>query len=218
MVEDGIEDDRSARGENGNTGVHPQNLGVDEDRDESLVESRAEGVGEEVDTLDERLHRRRGLGVSVFETGDGNEDFGQTDEDVCRRLHGDVHHIGQGGLPVHASRTGAWCVITRSGGVDEVLHNGSVGHAHGGEAKADGDTHDRAQLNTSAAEDRVDNTVQEGREDQDGDRVEVLHEIVRHAVALHLAGLRDEVGRELSVAHPEDGVWQGFVSYFVEEW
>jgi len=206
VVEECVEDNRRASRENGNTGVHPQDLRVDEHRNESLVERGAEGVGEEVDTLHERFHRRRGLGVGVLETGDGDEDFCQADEDVCGRLHGDVYIVGQGGVPIHSGRACAWCVVAGSGGVDEVLHDGGIGHTYGGKAEADCDTHDGAQLDTSAAKNGVDDAVEEGGKDQDGDRVEVLHEIVRHAVALHLSGLRNEVGRELSVAHPEDGV------------
>lgn len=36
--------------------------------------------------------------------------------------------------------------------------------------------------------------------------IEVLHQIIRHAVPLHLTSLGHEVGRELGVADPEDGV------------
>jgi hypothetical protein len=96
MAEDGVEDNRSASSEDGDADVHPKDLGVDEDGDEGLVESGAESVGEEVDTLDEGLHRGRGFGVGVLETGDGDEDLGHTDEDVCGRLHGDVDMIWQG--------------------------------------------------------------------------------------------------------------------------
>jgi hypothetical protein len=75
-----------------------------------------------------------------------------------------------------------------------VLHDSGVGHAYGGEAEADCNTHDRTQLDASFAENGVDDAVEERGEDQDRDRVEVLHEIVGHAVALHLSGLRNEVG------------------------
>lgn len=45
-------------------------------------------------------------------------------------------------------------------------------------------------------------TYQNRNEDQDRDGVEVLHEVVGHAVAFHLRGLGDEVARELTVADP----------------
>jgi hypothetical protein len=205
MAEESVEDDRSTRSEDGDARVHPKNLGVDENGDEGLVESGAESVGEEVDTLDEGLHRGRGFGVGVLEAGDGNEDLGQADEDVCGRLHGNVQIVWEGTIPVHAGRACAWRVVARSGRVDEVLHDGGVSHAYRGEAEANCDAHDGAQLDASLAENRVNDAVEEGCEDQDGDRVEVLHEVVRHAVALHLSGLRDKVGRELTVANPEDG-------------
>jgi hypothetical protein len=75
-----------------------------------------------------------------------------------------------------------------------VLHNGGVSHAYRGEAEADSNAHNRSQLDASFAENWVDDAVEERGEDQDRDRVEVLHEIVRHAVALHLSGLRNKVG------------------------
>ena len=75
-----------------------------------------------------------------------------------------------------------------------MLHNSGIGHAYGGEAEANGNAHNRTQLDASFAEDGVDNAVEERGKDQDGDRVEVLHEVVGHAVALHLSGLRNEVG------------------------
>jgi hypothetical protein len=206
MVEESVEDNGSASSEDGNTGVHPKDLRVDENGNESLVKSGAESVGEEIDTLHERLHRWRGFGVSVLETGDGDEDLGHADEDVRGRLDGDVDVVGQRRIPIHASGAGAWRVVAGSGGVNEVLHDSGVDHAEGSEAESDRDTHDGTQLDASAAEDGVDDAVEQGGEDQDGDRVEVLHEIVGHAVALHLSGLGNEVGRELSVAHPEDGI------------
>lgn len=89
-----------------------------------------------------------------------------------------------------------------------MLDDGGVGHADGCEHEADGDTHDGTELDAHAAEDGVENTIQEWSEDQDGDGVEVLHEIVRHAVTDHLSSLRDEVGRELTVADPEDWVYK----------
>lgn len=41
--------------------------------------------------------------------------------------------------------------------------------------------------------------VEDGEEDDDGDGVEVLHQIVGNAVAAHFTGLGDEVVGELSV-------------------
>jgi hypothetical protein len=37
--------------------------------------------------------------------------------------------------------------------------------------------------------------------------IKVLHEIVGHAVTLHLTSLGDEVGRELPIADPEDRIY-----------
>jgi hypothetical protein len=128
-----------------------------------------------------------------------DENLGQTDEDVSRRLHGNVDVVLSAGALAGAA-------VARSCAVDDVLDNGGVGKADGSEEETDGDTGNRLEFNLELAEDGVDNHVQDRDEDDDRDGVKVLHQIVGHAVALHLTGLGNEVARELGVAHPEDGV------------
>lgn len=69
---------------------HPLNRRVVQQRVQRLRDCRAKGVGEEVHGLHEGLHAGRGLSVCVFETGDGSEDLGDTDEHVCACLGGNV--------------------------------------------------------------------------------------------------------------------------------
>lgn len=52
----------------------------------------------------------------------------------------------------------------------------------------------------------VDEAVHDWCEEQDGNWVEVLHQIVGDTVQAHLAGLGDKVARELRVYEPVDGV------------
>lgn len=112
MVEQEPEYNSGTSSEDRNTDVHPKNLRVDENGDQSLVERGAESVCEEVDTLHEGLHRRRSLGVSVLETSDRDENLSQADEDVRRGLDGDVDVVGERSLAVHAGWAGAWGVET----------------------------------------------------------------------------------------------------------
>ena len=70
MTEDEPEDTRGEGRDHGDTGVHPHDRGIAGGRDECLRDGRTDGRGEEVERLDEGLHARWGLGVSVFETGD----------------------------------------------------------------------------------------------------------------------------------------------------
>lgn len=114
--------------------------------------------------------------------------------------------VGQRGVAVHTLRTLSRVLVARTSRVDQVLDNGGVGEAESGEGETDGDTGNGTKLDAGAAEDRVDDTVEDRGEDQNRDGIEVLHEIVGHTVALHLTSLSDKVGRELAVANPEDGV------------
>jgi hypothetical protein len=165
VVEQEPEHHSRASSKDRNADIHPLNLRVDKHRDQSLVKRRAKSVGEQVDTLHERLHRRRRLGVCVLETGDGDENLSQADEDVCGCLDGDVDVVRQLGLAVHAGRACSRGVVTRACGVDKVLDNGGVGHANGREAESDADTHDRAKLDSSTAKDWVEDSVQKWSED-----------------------------------------------------
>lgn len=93
--------------------------------------------------------------------------------------------------------SGAGCVnrciaersfVARASAVDEVLDNGCVGHGQGSDPEAESDTVDGREVDLELAHQRVDEAVQDGDEDDDGDGIEVLHEIVGNTVSLHLAG------------------------------
>ena len=88
--------------------------------------------------------------------------------------------------------------------VDVVLKDRGVDHGGGGDEEADRDACDWAELDASFEHGRVHDAVEDGHDDDDGYGVEVLHQIVRDAVSVHLAGLRHKVGRELAVDDPED--------------
>lgn len=209
VAEEGVEDNGGEEGGDTDASVHPDELGVLGDGDEGKVEGATKGVGEEVHTLDKRLHGGGSLGVGVFKTGDGEENLGNTNEDIGRGLDGNVDvvrdnlAVDEGGF-AHVTVAGVF--VARASAVDEFLDNGGVGEAERGEEEANANTGNGAELNASLAQDRVDDAVENRGEDENGDGVKVLHEIVGHAVTLHLLGLGDKVGRELSVADPEDGV------------
>lgn len=171
MAEGEEEDDTGDKGRDGNTRVHPLELGVDGNRHQRGGDGGTKSVGEQVETLDERLHRGRGLGVGVLQTSDRDENLCETDEDVRGGLDGNVDVVRH----VHALGALPWGVVARTFLVDQVLNNSGVGEAERGEGKANGDTSNGAKLNASAAKDGVDDAVKDGSEDQNGDRVEVLH-------------------------------------------
>lgn len=206
MVEQEEEDKGSDDTGSGNTSVHPDELGVLGHGDQGLGDGRAKGVGEEVQTLDKRLHAGGSLGVGVLETGDGNEDFGQTDKDVGRSLDGNVHVVGQSLAVDVGGVTLKGALVARAGVVDEVLDNGSIAKAHGDPDETEGYSGNGSDLNAGLAQGGVHEHLEERGEDENRDGVKVLHKVVGHAVAVHLAGLGNKVRGELTVANPEDGV------------
>lgn len=96
--------DRSAtnrtrfRRSNSQCGDHvvPDKVGVVTQRHKSLSDSGSDGVGEQSDSLDDRSHVLGGLGVGVFQDGDGGEDLRETDEGVRTDLRPNVDGSGEG--------------------------------------------------------------------------------------------------------------------------
>lgn len=141
MTKYGIEDETGDKSRDGNASVHPQELGIHGNGDQSFRDGRTEGISEKVQTLDERLHGRRSLGVSILKTGDGDEDLGKTNEDVSWSLDSDVDVVGKRGVAILASRAFTGVLVARSSLVDQMLNNGCVSEAERSQPEADGDTH-----------------------------------------------------------------------------
>ena len=85
-----------------------------------------------------------------------------------------------------------------------MLDDGSVGHGEGGEEETHGDAGDGFEFDADAAEAWVDEAVADGDEDDDGEGIDVLHDVVGDAVQFHDPGLRDEVVKHLVVDDPVD--------------
>jgi len=205
VLEHQIEDDTAGARGSSQTDKHPQNGGVKGGRGEGFGEGGAKGGGEEVHGLHKGLHRGRGLGVGVFQTGDGGENLRETDQHVGGGLDGDVHTVARR-LPVHHGGSATWVLVTGPGGVDQVLHDRGIHHGQRGDHEAEGDTGDRAEGELQTAHDGVHQGLKHGNEHDNRDRVKVLHQIIGNAVAFHLGGLGDEVAGELAVHDPVDRV------------
>lgn len=205
-TEDDEEEDTGGEGNAGQRHEHPLDSRVVGDGDKGLSDSGAKGVGEQVHGLNEGLHGDWGLGVGVFETGDGGKNLGDTDEHVSGGLDGDMDVVAQSDTVDLTLWTGERVLVAWSCAVDEVLDDGSVGHGKRGNDETDGDTGDGWEWDVKFLHDRVDDAVEDGDEDENGNGVEVLHEIVGDAVPLHLSGLGDEVTGELVVNDPVDWV------------
>lgn len=92
---------------------------------------------------------------------------------------------GAGGILRSCTKRG---IVTRASTVDEMLDNSCVCHGERCNPEAQSDAVDGREVDVSLAHQRVDETVENRHEHDDSDGVEVLHQIVRNAVTLHLAG------------------------------
>lgn len=114
--------------------------------------------------------------------------------------------VRQAAVSVHARGAGSRAAVTGSSGVDDVLNDSSIHQTQRCQEEANGDASNGLEFDFQLAQNGVNDLVQDGDEDDDRDGIKVLHQIIGHSVSLHLASLRDEVARELGVAHPEDRV------------
>lgn len=168
------------------------------------ADGAAESDLQQKDGRYQRLHGRRRLGVCVFQAGDGCEDLGQADEDVCWRLKGHVGAVGDA-----AAVRGRACqrpVEARALVVDVVLDAGGVGHRRRHEEEAGENAGDGAEWNAQLAQERVDALLYDWDEDDDGDWVQVEEQVVGQPVRLHRPGHRYERGVHLAIEQPEGWV------------
>jgi hypothetical protein len=86
------------------------------------------------------------------------------------------------------------------------LNHAGVYHGRGSDPETGNDTVDGREGDLVFAERGHEDLVDEGKEDDDGDGVKVLHQIVGDAVATHLTSLGDEVAGKVAVYDPVDGV------------
>lgn len=187
------------------TAEHPHDRGIVKERVERLRDGGSEGVGEKVHGLDERLHAGRRLGVGVLETSDGGENLRDTDKHICTGLGSNVDVVALSNT-VNLARIAEGVAVARASLVDVVLDNGGVDHGKRGNPETGSDTVDRREVDPVLAEEREEELVHDRQEDDDGNGVEVLHQIVGDAVTSHLTGLSNEVVGEVAVDDPVDGV------------
>ena len=202
---DGKEEDTDEERGACQTNKHPHDGWVEGSGRQGFGDGRSEGVGEQIHRLHERLHGWWCLGVGVLETGHRGENLGNTDEEVGGCLDGDVDVVSLR-LTIDNRSIAPGGFVTWPGGVDEVLDNSSVHHGQRSDDKTERDTRDRAEPNAQATEHGVHQGFQDRDEHDNGDRVEVLHQIVWNTVPLHLTSLSDKVAGELAVNDPVNGI------------
>jgi hypothetical protein len=207
VLEQEPESNTADKRDDGDDGVVPDKVRVDGQRDKGLAEGSRDGAHEQVDRQDERLHVLGSLGVGVLVRGDVGEDLGETNQNVGQALGPDVDLGRRAGsrLAVLVNDLLAGVVAAGAHLVDVVLHDGGGNHGEGGKEVTDCKTLDGGEANLELAEKRVQDVVNNGDKDDNGDGVEVLDNVVGDTVTLKGTSLVGQVTRHLVVGQEEDG-------------
>lgn len=202
MLEEEPEDPTCNKARNGQTCIRPDHLGVFGHRRKSNTKSRTKGILQKEKRHDKRFHCHWSLGVGILQTGNGGQNFRHTNQEISGSLKSNVDSVRSVSV-LRSTRHGEFVTWTSS--IDEMLQNGSVNH--GGSAKHEtpenlGDGSERRE----SSDERIHDTLANGDENDDGDGVDGLENIVGETVELHLTGRRNEIVRHLAVNQPVDGV------------
>src|SRR5690242_6620544 len=187
------------------TAEHPHDRGVVQEGVQRLGDGGSERVGEQVHGLDERLHAGRRFGVGVLETSDRGENLGNTDEHVGAGLGGNVDVVTLGNT-IDLAGIAERVAITGTSLVDVMLDDSGVDHGKRGDPEPSGDTVDGREVDLVLAEEREEELIHDRQEDDNGNGIEVLHQIVRDTVTSHLTSLGNKVVGEVSVYDPVNRV------------
>lgn len=161
---------------------------------QSLVQRSGDGSLELREGDDDRLHSLRGFCEGIFERGDGREDLANTNQDVGTTDDPDID-VRRVGVSV-GGHAGRWLiVVARALRVDEVLKGSSVHHCQSDCQETDKDTFDGGEVDSNFAKEWVDDFVKDGDEDNNGNRIEILDQIIGCTTELHACS----DGREVSV-------------------
>ena len=162
-------------------GIVPLQQGVLRQTNEGLADSRGEGVHEERDGLDQGAHVPGGLGEGVLEGGDRGKDLGDTAQHVGEGL--DPDGDGRELLVLVETVVGVLAAVAEL--VDVVLGDGGGDHGGACAEEPGRDALDRREFEAHSAEARVDEAVHDGDEDDQGEGVEVVDDVVGDAAETH---------------------------------
>ena len=194
------EDDARYEREDGHDAVVPDEERVARERDKRLADRARERRHEQEHAHDERAHVLRRLGERVLEAGDRREDLGEGDQHVRARLDPDVERRHERvAVRVLARRR---AVTARVRLVDVVLDDGGPDHRGGAGEEARSDLFERREVDANAAQGGVDEEIEDGDADDEGEGVEVGKNVVGDTVRGHGSRLRSQVVVQLVVGEP----------------
>lgn len=87
-------------------------------------------------------------------------------------------------------------------GVDEFLDKGCIGDGNRSHYEAPEYPRDRLELDSKSSKPGIDQSVEDRNEDDDGDRIDVAHDVIGDAMELHRACLRNKVVEHLRERGP----------------
>lgn len=189
------EHDASSQGGNSKTSIHPSEFGVNSSRRDGNSKSGTKCVGNKENGHDEGFKRVGSFGASKLETGNGSKNFADGNQEVGRCLDSNVDSGSNGSSDKVVGSL-----------VDVVLQHRSVGHGKGSEKETKSDTSDGTEWNAVLSKEWVDKVVHDGNENDNGDRINVLHDIVWDFMGIHLTSLGNKVVDHLSIDNPVDWV------------
>jgi hypothetical protein len=86
--------------------------------------------------------------------------------------------------------------------VHVVLNNGSPNHRSSAKHESGSDTLDGCKVDPTLAKHRIHDEIHERYQDHDSERVQVLQDVVWHAMEHHRLGLAVKIAVDLVVCHP----------------
>lgn len=149
-------------------------------RIECLSNSSRDGIGEQSDSLDQRTHVARGLGISVLERCDGGEDLREGNKDVAACLSPDVdwRWVDSAVLVEAVVRLGAaW-----GGLVDVVLNKRCPDHGGSCQPETRGNLLDGGELPSHLSETWIEELIANWDEKDEREGIEIVDDIVRNTV------------------------------------
>lgn len=212
MVElPGKEDGHDEHGD-GLGGVDVDEVGVIRPDGQDHSDQGTKGVGGQKERHDDRLELGGGRAEGKLKTGGRCENLRDTDQDVGGHLgpdrdvvddFGDIRGNGDGvALGVIARKVVVWGRL-----VEEVLQDCDVNEAEGDNAESNDDTVDGSQLEAGLAEQREDDDVEDGDEDDNDSRVDKGQLLgFQPAGAGHVDGHVDKVVVHVVIQSPVHGV------------
>jgi hypothetical protein len=198
------EEDTSKEGQHGENTIVPDQERVAGKRVECLSNSSGDGVSEQRDGLDERTHVARRLRVRVFERCDGGEDLRECYKHVAAGLSPDIDGCWvDGSVLVEA----VVCLRAAGGGlVDVVLNKSRPDHSGSCQPKSCSNLLDGGELPSHFSETGVEELIAKWDEEDECEGVEVIDDVVRHAIQGHGAGLIGEIVGQLAVSKPVERI------------